>query len=242
MPAITKSHILAEIKRTAKANGGVPLGFRRFCTETGIKEFDWLGRYWARWSDAVREAGFTPNQLQGAYDDSELLEKYAMLTQELGRLPADGDLRFKANNDPEFPSDKPFRRFGRKRELVATLADYCRDRAEYQAVVRLCEQYAPRTRDVASKSVASDVEIGFVYLIKSGRFYKIGKTNAIGRREYELAVQLPESVTTVHVIRTDDPAGIEAYWHKRFEAKRKKGEWFELDAADIAAFKRRKFM
>jgi hypothetical protein len=78
--------------------------------------------------------------------------------------------------------------------------------------------------------------------MKSGRYYKIGKTSAVGRREYELAIRLPEQVTTIHAIRTDDPSGIEAYWHKRFEAKRQKGEWFKLDAADIAAFKRRKFM
>lgn len=57
-----KERIIREIQRTTAANGGSPLGTARFEAATGIKLADWFGVYWARWSDAVREAGFEPNQ------------------------------------------------------------------------------------------------------------------------------------------------------------------------------------
>ena len=53
---MTKLYILQEIKRTTQANGGKPLRKIKFESETGIKRFDWFGIYWARWSDALREA------------------------------------------------------------------------------------------------------------------------------------------------------------------------------------------
>jgi len=85
-------------------------------------------------------------------------------------------------------------------------------------------------------------EIGYVYLLKSGKYYKIGRSNAPGRREYEIAIQLPEPAVTLHVIKTDDPVGIEKYWHQRFASCRKNGEWFELSWENVSAFWRRKFM
>lgn len=149
----------------------------------------------------------------------------------------------KARRNPEFPSHNTYGRLGSKSELVQRLSEFCRKLEGYEDVVLLCEEYAARKKDVPEEPEAKDDgEFGFVYLIRSGRFYKIGRTNAAGRRERELALQLPEEAKTVHVIRTDDPSGIESYWHKRFEAKRKKGEWFALSAAEITAFKRRKFM
>jgi hypothetical protein len=238
-----KEHILQEIRRTAEANGGAPLGYQKFTTETGIKKYDWMGVFWARWSEALKEAGFAANDFQSAYDKAELLERYATLAQELGRLPSDSDIRLKARSDADFPANTTFSsRFGAKSELVAQLVEYCRTRTGYEDVVRYCQEYAPPKRHMREEAAAQEEDFGFVYLIKSGRFYKLGRTNSAGRRERELAIQLPEKAKTVHVIRTDDPCGIEAYWHKRFEPKRKNGEWFELDAADVAAFKRRKFM
>jgi len=237
-----KEHILREIKRTATANAGKPLGWRKFESETGIKYHDWFGVHWARWGDAIREAGLAPNLFRGAYENTHLLDKYANLARELGRLPSKGDIRLKGRSDLGFPNDKTFDRLGPKPDLVSALLKYCRDRNGYEDVVRLCEGYTARKQPVADESRAQEVEVGFVYLTKSGRFYKVGKTNAAGRRERELALQLPEKATTVHIIRTDDPTGIEAYWHKRFATKWRNGEWFDLSAADVAAFKRRKFM
>lgn len=167
---------------------------------------------------------------------------YAKLALELGRLPAKGDLLLKRRSDGTFPSHNTFDRLGTKGELIRQLTAFCSTEG-FDIVLKLCEEYLRSSKSVAKdEATKTDESIGYVYLFKSGRFFKIGKSNSVGRREYELGIQLPERLKPVHVIRTDDPSGIEQYWHTRFAAKRKNGEWFDLDASDIAAFKRRRFM
>jgi len=221
-----KQHILDEIRRTANENGGVPLGRERFLTETGIREADWIGKYWVRWSDAVREAGYVPNEMQSGMSDEHLLERYALLIRELGRVPTVAELKLRRRSDEVFPSHNTFARFGSRQELLAKVQAYSRARG-LDDVAMVVERQLPKSNPTKESVRSDESEVfGFVYLIKAGRFYKIGKTNSVGRRERELAIQLPERTITLHTIRTDDPNGIESYWHRRFEAKRKNGEWF----------------
>lgn len=239
-----KQHILNEIRRTTRENGGTPLGHKRFEQESGIGYHDWWGKHWGRWGDALREAGFAPNALQDAFSDELLLGKLAVFIRELGRFPGSGDLRLKKRNDPTFPNDKVFdNHFGTRAQQRQAVIEYCRSHPGFDDVSAMCGtvQLVADVHTKKDKAPAPTIT-GFVYLMKSGKYYKIGKTNATGRREYELGIQLPEKLSTVHIIKTDDPDGIEAYWHRRFAAKRGNGEWFNLDHEDVEAFKRRKFM
>lgn len=238
---LTRDFVIAEIKRTAEANGGRALGRKRFFTETGIRESDWSGKYWARWSDALAEAGVVGASMNPALSDDVVLRKLADFVVEAGHFPVNTELRLRARTDPEFPSHNTFAtKYGSKSSLAARLLEFCRDRTGYETVVRICQPLAEAR--AAGQPASAPVVNGVVYLFKSGRFYKIGRTNSLGRREYELGIQLPEKLTLVHSIVTDDPVGIEAYWHRRFELLRKNGEWFQLSPADVSAFKRRKFM
>lgn len=242
-----KDDILNEIRRTAQANDGAALGHRKFATETGITPADWRGKYWARWSDAVTEAGLQPNSRDLAYTEEYLLTRLLQLTRELGHVPLDAELRIKARNDSGFPSDRPLRRLGPKTGWTAKLLAFAERDKTYADLVALLTQDAEQSARAKAKnsdgaSDSTQVVVGFVYMLRAGRNFKIGKTNAVGRRERELAIQLPERADTVHVIKTDDPSGIEAYWHRRFADRRKNGEWFDLRPEDVRAFKRRKFM
>jgi hypothetical protein len=241
-----KIFILQEIRRITEANDGKPPGFGQFKVETGIRLtlYDLTKFEWDSWGDATEEAVGRRNRFGSVpYGETELLAKYAALARELGRLPTEPSLQRKRRSDPTFPSQVTFRsNLGNMPELVRRLLDYCRSQDGFEDVIRMCEQYVPRKQEVPDESRDSEEQLGFVYLMKSGKYYKIGRSEDVEVRRYNIGLKLPEKPHLIHKIRTDDPSGIEAYWHKRFETKRKNGEWFDLKREDVAAFKRRRFM
>jgi hypothetical protein len=234
-----RDEIIAAIRQTADENGGVPLGVRRFEQVAGVRPYDWE-KYWARLGDAHREAGYEPNKLIGAYSDAFLLSELAGLARELGRFPTDRERRLKRRNDPTFPDSKVFDRFGSKAQLIARVLQYCRDHADFADVATLLESLeADSSAASTGRKADGQQAYGFVYLVKGhpGE-YKIGRTTLVDRRLSELGATSAIEQKLVHEIKTDDPAGVEAYWHKRYQAKRMRGEWFNLTAADVKVFQR----
>lgn len=203
---------------------------------TGISEYA-LTPYWPTYGAAILEAGLSPNVLQGALDDATVLTRFVELTAELGRVPTSNELRHERARDPSFPSLGVFARLGPKNERIRRALDFCREDQALAHVVPLLEAvYSP---DTTPDEPSPNASIGFVYLVEGhAGEYKIGRTNLVDRRLVELGVSAAVAPKLVHTIQTDDPAGIEAYWHARFADKRMRGEWFGLTRADVAAFRR----
>jgi hypothetical protein len=231
-----RDEILAEVRRTALENGGKPLGKARFEALTGITSHDWL-RYWVRFGDMQKDAGFESNKLQGAYEQDYLARKLVELTREIGTFPTHNERRRKAMNDSSFPASSTFGRLGDKNMIVKAVRAYCANHPNYEDVDTIFAAAIVESNTV--DDAVEDVRYGFVYLVRGhpGE-YKIGRTNLVDRRLSELGATASIEQTLIHEIKTDDPAGIESYWHTRFTEKRMRGEWFRLNAADVKAFKR----
>lgn len=235
-----RERILTEIKRLASENDGKAPGKAYFQQQTGIAESDWYGKIWVRWSDAVREAGISPNEMNERLSSNLVLDKYAEVCRHYGKPPTSGELRLYGRNTPDFLSHNTFAtHFGSKKDLIAALRERAVTRGEGDLISIL-----PASQTISEpvqSGKASNASEGWVYLLQSGNHYKIGRSDELERRVKQISVALPERLELIHAIRTDDPPGIEAYWHRRFAERRANGEWFKLLAPDIAAFKRRKF-
>lgn len=242
--AVSKDEILDEIRRCAAENGGAPLGRDRFIAETGIKPSYWNGIYWVTWTEALREAGFQPNSMnERKLDEDGLLLQLALLTRRLSRYPTHAEMNRECRTDNMFPSVRTVQtRIGGKQAVVSRLRDFAKSHDGFADVWEILSTHVADEKPEEPDDPVTAQADGVVYMFKSGRHYKIGWTGHIGRRSYEIDRHLPEKAVLIHSFETDDPEGIEIYWHKRFEDRRvrKEREWFALTNADVAAFKRRR--
>lgn len=229
-----KAQIISEIKRTSSENDGSPLGQRTFERETGIMTSAWRGRYWRNWGDAVREAGFVPQELNQPHDRLFLITKLAELTKKLGRFPTHADAGLERAADKSFPSHHPLTALGSVAERIELVRGFARANPDFAELLAILPEQESSPSDETAGATGNNLTEGFVYLcvLKVGREkrYKVGKAVLVGRRTDQLSIQLPEELELIHTIRTDDAFGIESYWHKRFSSKNTKGEWFILES------------
>jgi hypothetical protein len=136
-------------------------------------------------------------------------------------------------DNPEFPAYTTFNKtFRGKTNLVRSLGEWVARKDDFSDLLDLIPD------SIVAHQPDESVSEGLVYLLKSGPHYKIGRSDNLEKKIKQISIALPEGVILVHYIRTDDPAGIESYWHRRFSERRANGEWFKLTNADVKAFKR----
>lgn len=69
---------------------------------------------------------------------------------------------------------------------------------------------------------------GYVYLLKSGDHYKIGKSKNVDQRVTQISPRTPLPVELLHSIGSNDMSWLEAQLHSKYAQYRTNGEWFAL--------------
>ena len=237
---MTKDEVLSEIRRMAGERGG-RVGLTAFLKATGIPQSQILGKHWATWNEALTDAGISITRFgQAKTEETSVLEAVAQLIARLRKWPTQDELTLARRRDSSFPGLFVIRRLQKSGGLAAAVLAHCANRPDLEPAAKIAAMQPISDSDDVQQLGRALIQ-GYVYMMSSGRRYKIGHTNSPARRHREVRLDLPDPTNLVHSIETDDPSGIEAYWHRRFAAKRiRDTEFFTLDATDVAAFKRRK--
>jgi hypothetical protein len=248
MSTKSKDELIALLRKAVDHYENRPPGEPAFYRNSGLSKEDLWKVGIRNYGDLCELAGYERNQLRGLTDRDHLLESLANLALDLDRYPDDTDRRMERRRNPNFPSQKAFLT-AQKRDgsLEHQLQKWCDQRPQYAKVMDFVEARLDNQKSAPQRpSQAKKIVTGYVYLFRygnGGRDYKVGFSENPARRHSQISGMVPNHLRVVHVIETDDPRGIEAYWKNRFETKRVKGkeEIFRLEQADVAAFKNRKY-
>src|SRR5215472_15501551 len=87
-------------------------------------------------------------------------------------------MSLKRRQDSTFPSKGAFGRFGSKLAAAKRINEFCRNRGGYEDVIKVCKPIGAENPPHRDKIPPTESIEGFVYLIKSGRYHKIGRSNS----------------------------------------------------------------
>ena len=230
-----------ELIRKHAADAGGSIGLRQFCRATRMPEKHFVQFGFSNWNAAVAAAKLPlASFFRPRTPENEVVEAFTRLVARLGKWPTENDMKLERQQDNTFPSLQVVRRSSQSGALARHVATFCEGKPDLVSVAALAAERISQGAELPRTGQAH-VE-GYVYMMRSGRRYKIGRTTSPARRHREVRLDLPDPTDLVHTIPTDDPPGIEEYWHRRFKDKRVRDtEFFELSGADVVAFKSRKY-
>jgi hypothetical protein len=228
----TAAEIIVKLKSAIASNGGQPPSSRAFFKASGLNHRDLLRAGWPTYGALLQSQGLQPTEMRRGYTDEEVFRPLAELVVSLGHFPTQNEREVERHRNQAFPSSEAYIRRGRGVMLEHALREWCQTTGNFPELVQTLKQ------SPSAPYVAAPVVRGYVYMLRAGNRIKIGKESTEGARQAAAGTWL-ENPTVIHRIPTDDPEGVEKYWHERFkkQGKHVKGELFNLSAADIAAFK-----
>lgn len=103
----------------------------------------------------------------------------------------------------------------------------------YDLCIEAYEKWCARCARIQMWDLTDGSRPGFIYVIKAGPYYKIGRSNKAERRIAQLGIQLPWPVEIVMTAEVPDMVRLERELHAFFASQRLNGEWFELSDDDI---------
>lgn len=74
---------------------------------------------------------------------------------------------------------------------------------------------------------------GYVYLVKAGQYFKIGRSKQPNVRFEQIGLQLPFPFEVLHVIPVTDMYEAEKQLHSKYAHRHLNGEWFELSENEV---------
>ena len=198
-----KDEILNLLRDIAGTEGG-DVSMRHFMALSGIKEKQIVGAHWPTWNDAKRDAGLdTKPFVRERVQEDPIIPSIAVLLSTLERWPTENELRLAKKKNASIPSTRVFRRLSVDRNFLCKLETHC---SGIPVMASVSNVISDKLRESLKVELTSLSTVGYVYMMRSGRSYKIGRTNSPARRHREVRLDLPEPTNLVHSIETDDAA------------------------------------